>query len=118
MSSLPRKPAFSDYAVNHPDRSVGNAHFGPAANIRYTMPSGFLVMKADKRQGNGASRELSKLLVNRPEYMGPDFCAADREIAQCASGKGGVGSAWTWKRRDMRHHFEVVLNQLAGIPEN
>jgi hypothetical protein len=112
---LPRIPTYGDFAVNHPDRGVRVVKYSPSANIRYTSESDFLIARALKRKSNEASRELCQMLISDPRFMGKDFSDGDREIVECAEGKGGVGNGSTWRRRDTRHHIEFKLQQLANL---
>jgi hypothetical protein len=114
-AKLPRTPSFGDFAINHPDRSVRAVKYAPSANIRYTSGDDFLIARALKRKSNEASRDLCRMLISDPRFMGADFSEGDREIFECAAGKGGVGSGWTWRRRDTRHHIELKLQQLANL---
>lgn len=114
-AKLPRIPSFGDFAINHPNRGVRAAKFAPSANIRYTSGDDFLIARALKRKSNEASRELCRMLIADPRFMGADFSEGDREIVDCAAGRGGVGSGWTWRRRDTRHHIELKLQQLANL---
>ncbi len=114
-AKLPRIPSFADFAINHPDRTKHATKYAPSANIRYTIDESFLIIRALKRKSNEASRELCRMLMADSRFMGADFSNGDREIVDCAFGKSGVGSGWTWRRRDTRHHIEVTLQQLANL---
>ncbi len=118
-SSLPRPELiFADYAMAHPvGKSLDPRTMRMSANIRYTTKDNWLVIKGRnvKQYGFGQYFELSRLLVERPEYSGRAYSWGDTYIGDCADATQGPGNATTWRKVGVNHHITLVARGLANL---
>jgi len=116
---LPRKPAFSDYAVQHPEpEEVDPRLMRMSAAARYATPTEWLIIKKKNVRDHGFEQfhEIAADLISRAEYRGAEFSAADKAIEGCATKATGPGNATTWRRIATNHHLATVLDQIANLP--
>lgn len=121
--NLSRFPAFSDYGICHPDILDFDLTMNPSANIRYTLPQNWLVIK-----GMGLKRKIAgrtsydydqffalaeKLRENR-NYYGRDFSYGDLYIYKCRKGVEGPGHLPKWREVGTNHHLTLVAQQIAN----
>jgi hypothetical protein len=117
--SLPRLPAFSDYAISHPTPFDADPRLiRPSSNIRYTADDHWLIVKGRslKHFGFDQFHGDSTRLMARPEWRGADHCWACGAIAACAARSGGTGNQTTWRAIGTHHHLVVVCDQLRLLP--
>ncbi len=115
---LPRRPAFGDYAISHPETpEVDPRTMRASASIRYTAEQSWLVLKGRNLRDNGFEqfREVSRELLAAPEYSGPSFSWGDRYIEGCAYERTGTGNLTTWRQVGTSHHLSYVVRQLANL---
>lgn len=116
--SLPRLPAFGDYAIAHPQPSeVDPRIMRPSASIRYTTSDTWLILKGRNLRDYGFEEfhEVSRQLIRRSEYSGPEFSWGDRFIQGCAYRRTGTGNLTTWRKVGTSHHLAFVTGQLATV---
>jgi hypothetical protein len=116
---MPRRPAFADYAVQHPEpREIDPRLMKMSAALRYTTPSEWLVLKGKNVQDHGFEQfhDLCADLIGREEFRGADFSDGDRAIQDAADRKGGPGNATTWRKIATNHHLATVVDQIAKLP--
>jgi Beta protein len=117
--NLPRPDLiFGDYAISHPvPKELDPRTMRMSANIRYTAPGTWLVVKGRNVRQYGFDQyfELCKALVNRPEYSGREFSWGDTYIDDCAAGMTGPGNATTWRKVGTNHHIMIVMRELANL---
>jgi T4 beta protein len=109
---------FGDYAITHPvPKELDPRTMRMSANIRYTTPNNWLVVKGKNVRQYGFDQyfELCKTLVERPEYCGVGFSWGDTYIADCAAGMTGPGNATTWRKVGTNHHVTLVAQQIANL---
>jgi Beta protein len=118
--SLPRKPAFGDYGIQHPylpdlAPQILNETMIPA--IRYTCLDSWLIIRGHrfKTHGHEQFHELAAKLKARTEYQGPSFSWGDNYIERCALKTAKTGSQGTWRRVGTSHHLEFVVKQLSTL---
>lgn len=115
---LPRRPTFGDYAISHPEPSeVDPRIMRPSASIRYTAERSWLVLKGRNLRDNGFEqfRQVSRELIESPEYSGPRFSWGDSYIAGCASERTGTGNLTTWRKVGTSHHLTFAVRQLSSL---
>jgi hypothetical protein len=115
---LPRRPAFGDYAISHPETpEVDPRIMRPSASIRYTAEQSWLILKGSNLRDNGFEqfREVSRELLQAPEYSGSTFSWGDSYIEGCAYGRTGTGNLTTWRQVGTSHHLSFVVRQLANL---
>lgn len=116
---LPRRDLiFGDYGITHPvTKDLDPRMMRMSANIRYTTPKDWLVLKGRNVRQYGFDQyfELCKVLVKRPEYRGGPFSWGDRYISDCAEGMTGPGNATTWRKVGTNHHVTLVADQVANL---
>jgi hypothetical protein len=115
---LPRADLiFGDYTIAHPaPKELDPRTMRMSANIRYTAPNQWLVLKGRNVRQYGFDQyfELCKILVQRPEYCGSTFSWGDTYIADCAEGITGPGNATTWRKVGTNHHLTLVAQEIAN----
>ncbi len=115
--TLPRLPAFADYAINHPSLSEINPRtMRPSATIRYTADKAWVIVKGRwVRYGYEQFQSESATLMSQPEWEGGSHCAGCHFINACAAG-GPTGNLMTWRRVGTLHHLMHTAAQLANLP--
>lgn len=116
--TLPRMPAFGDYAISHPDMiDFDPKRMTVPVSLRYTTPTDYLVLKegAFKREGGAGFVRLCKRMVKRREYCGEAFSWGDAYIHACAKERRGGGTPAIWRRVGTSHHLTLVSLQLREI---
>ena len=114
---IPRLPAFGDYAISHPEPAeVDPRVMRPSASIRYTCDASWLILKARNLRDHGYEQfhNVCRVLVQRPEFCGPQFSWGDQYIDDCAAERVGTGNLTTWRKVGTSHHLAFVVHQLAN----
>lgn len=112
-----RPLTFADYGVGVP--TYADAPWAPIPNIRYCLPTEWLVHRAaTKSDPSPQYVQLAKDVVAARYFRGASFSDGDRYLADVAAGNDGPGNAGSYLRVAMSHHFAVVLDSLAtlGVP--
>lgn len=115
---LPRRPAFADYAVQHPEpQEVDPRLMRMSANARYATQTEWLILKKKNVRDHGFEQfhDISAELASRPEFRGAHFSAGDRMICDCADRTSGPGNATTWRTIATNHHIATVIDQIANL---
>jgi Beta protein len=118
-SKLPRKPAFGDYAIQHPRPPEGGGP-GMRANVRYTARETTLIARGHGpvlQEGVEQYRDLCQQLVARDEYAGRRYSWGDEVIDDCAKGVIPPGSQSLWRGVGTSHHIRLVTEQLRELAE-
>jgi hypothetical protein len=113
-SKVGRKPAFGDYAIQHPRPPDGGGP-GMRANIRYTVAAHTLIARGRGsvlQEGNEQYRELCQKIVARPEYSGRLYTWGDKVIDDCAKSAIEPGSQSLWRGVGTSHHLRFITDQL------
>lgn len=116
--TLPRLPAFGDYAINHPSLSdIDPRTMRPSATIRYTADDTWVIVKGRwvTRYGYEQFNTGSAMLMTLPEWEGQTHCAGCEFIHACAAG-GSTGNLTVWRRVGTAHHLTHTAAQLANLP--
>lgn len=120
MSRDGRLPNFGDYGIQHPAgvEDFDPRYMTPSATIRYTSGDNWLLIKGEsmKKKGGEQFRQLSGILVQEPDYYGPQHCAGCLGISDCSLGNLPAKSLEVWRRLGTTHHFTVITEQLNQIP--
>lgn len=127
-AKLSRRPAFADYAIEHPDLrpEVEPWTYKNAPKLRYTLEKEWLLIKGslpkiDKTSPTAKSdryadfRNICQQVVSRPDFKGAQFSWGDNYIQACANGKGSTGNPPTWRRIGFSHHLAYVADQLSSF---
>jgi len=118
LNTLPRRDlVFGDYGIANPtQKELDPRVMLMSANIRYTTPQNWLILKGRNVRQYGFEQffELCKELVEMEDYRGPDFSWGDLYISDCAAGITGPGNATTWRKVGTNHHITLVAKQLAN----
>lgn len=121
-SQVSRLPTYGDYAVQHPDPPLdiaeGQIPLGMRANIRYTHDTVTVIPRAKApryEEGREQYRELCRVLVAQPEFLGRAYSWGDEQIADCASGVCEPGWENHWRGAGTSHHLRFVVDQLAAV---
>jgi hypothetical protein len=111
---------FGDYAVTNP-QLIEN--FDPrtmqvSPKVIYAHKNSWIAYKGRSSRGRGfvETHAMCQALIQRPEFLGPDFSAGDLYISNCAQNIVSQGNSGTWKRVGTNHHVTFVANQIANIP--
>lgn len=116
--SVGRVPIYSDYGIQHPVQATENLPpelIKSAPNLRYTIESQWLLMKARGQKRGGCLSSLCEKLIGKEEFCGADFSWGDAYIVNCAKGKAKQGNAQIWRKIATSHHLAFVVNQLANL---
>ncbi|SMF83385.1 Beta protein [Azospirillum oryzae] len=120
-ATLPRIPAYGDYATVHPVLGdIDPVLVNPSASVRYTREDYWLVLRGQgvKTPGGGKYTQFythATTLVSHPDYCGSHFSAGDQEIHDIASGTAKAGNLETWVRIGVNHHITFVAGQMSAI---
>jgi hypothetical protein len=116
-SSVPRKPTFADFAINHPGLFDPDPRtMRPSAGIRYAADAQWLIVKRRwVRHGYDQYRDASQIVLGRPEYCGAVHCRGDAFISACAAG-GQTGNLTTWRAVGTSHHVQRTVDAIASLP--
>lgn len=116
--TLPRVPAYADYAINHPELSDPDPRtIRPSATIRYAADDCWVVVKERwaQRYGYDQFNSASATLMAQSEWRGDTHCTGCGFIAACAAG-GPTGNLTTWRKVGTVHHLRQTVEQLATLP--
>lgn len=117
ISAPQRIPSYSDYAISHPELpNIDPRLMNPSAGIRYTIDENWLVVKGRglrSEAGFAQFRDLSRQLMEQPEFNGLENCWGDTFISECAHG-GKTGNLTTWRKVGTNRHLCKVIDQLAN----
>ncbi|MEW6652915.1 MAG: beta family protein [Bacteroidota bacterium] len=114
-SDIERIPAYSDYAISHPQISeFGVGIPNASASIRYTNESDYIIYRGKGTRQHSFDQffQIAESLINSDEYYGKLHCPGDEFIYQCGTEKEKPGSLTTWRWVGTIHHLTVVVNQL------
>lgn len=106
---------FGDYSVRNSDAADGVIAPHANAKIRYTISNQFFIVRGHSKQLTRLAvqnKELARILVASPYYMGAAFSWGDGQILQCSIGAKEMGSPTTWIGIDTNHHIHAVVNEL------
>lgn len=118
QGSIPRLPAFGDYAVQHPEQvEIDPRVMQMSVNLRYTIDRSWLILKGRNLRSYGHEQfnALCRTLVALPQYYGRGFSWGDTYIHACANELDGPGNATTWRKVGTTHHLTVVSRQIASL---
>lgn len=115
--SMPRLPAFGDYAIGHAELTDPDPRtIRPSATIRYTADDVWVIVKGRwVRYGYDQFHDASLTLMAQPEWMSNGHCDGCAFIDACAAG-GPTGNLTTWRRVGTVHHLTQTAEQLASLP--
>ncbi len=125
-SDIERIPAYSDYAISHPQMSEldedesqtsGSDKVIPpnaSASIRYTYEYDYIIYRGKGTRQHGFKQffSISESLINSEEYYDKNHCEGDKFIYKCGTEKEKTGNLTTWRWVGTIHHLTVVVNQL------
>lgn len=118
-NALPRPDLiFGDYAVAHPMiKDLDPRTMRMSANIRYTTPDDWLVLKGRNVRQYGFDQYfgLCEELIKMPQYLGRAYSWGDKYIDDCAEHMAGPGNATTWRKVGVNHHLTLVTRELANL---
>ena len=117
--SLPRRPGFGDYGVQHPDPM---SDFDPrfmqsSAQLRYTESQDWFVARGRGLRVAGVEqvRALAVQVTAQPTFSGRGFSWGDDWLADCAAGAGTPGNQMVWRKVATSHHLTYVTRQIANL---
>jgi hypothetical protein len=86
--------------------------------IRYTHEAVTVIPRAKAprhEEGREQYRQLCRVLVDQPEFVGREYTWGDRQVAECADGSCEPGWEDHWRGAGTSHHLRFVVDQLAGV---
>ena len=118
--TIARVPSFGDYGIAHPNHIELDFQkmSPPSPKIRYTLDDEWLVLKGQSPKTipyKTQYRDLSRKLVELPEFMEGSFSKGDKDIENYASEKITSGKLTKWVEIDTIHHVMLVTNQIANF---
>lgn len=107
---------YADYGVVHPDYfDFDPRMIKPAAKIRYTADSEWLIVKGSCwRDDTSQHHALSKMLLAEKEFR-DDGCWGSQYITSAALGRTKYGTLETWVTIDQNAHITHTVKQVASI---
>lgn len=120
LQSLPRRPSYSDYTIQHGIYSEPPRGANFSASIRYTTEEFWVIMRGEgvrNEDGPGYEGYLGNamLLTDRAEFCGADFSYGDKYIKGMSLQSEKTGSAQTWIQAGINHHLTFVVRQIASL---
>lgn len=117
--SLPRRPSFGDYGVQHPNPM---SDFDPrfmqsAAQLRYTEAQDWFVARGRglRTAGTEQIRDLAGQVVTQAAFSGRGYSWGDDWIADCVEGVASPGNQMVWRKVTTSHHLTFVVRQIATL---
>jgi len=119
---LDRHPGFGDYGVSNPDpRSEIDALASRrVVTVRHTIGGDVVIVRGQLHEpipsaGNdGRSVPAAALWIrSNPDFVA-GHCAFEDAVQAAAARRDGDDSITAWRRLAMRHHLEVVVEQLTA----
>lgn len=112
--------------IHYSDYTTQCANYRPppefanfSASIRYTSNQHWVIMRGEgvfNEGGPGYSQwpANARLLIDRAEFCGQDFCYGDNYIWEMATNPKSTGNPETWLRAGINHHLTYVVRQIAN----
>lgn len=128
LTSLPRKPIFSDYTILHPFYEYVPA-IG-SASVRYTDENKYWIFRGKKpgvinrktkEKGPGSEQYIdhARTIIKRSFYKGATYSFGDAEINRIASeGNEKPGNPGKWLEIGINHHLTLTARQAANLVGN
>jgi T4 beta protein len=114
-----RKSNFSDYGITNPEKpDLDLSKIRAGGKIRYTTENDWIIVKGhllNKGKRFNQYRDLSRKVMNFPEYRGTGYSWGDNFLEKCSQGKGGTGNLTTWVEVDTNHHLTLVGEQISNL---
>jgi Beta protein len=108
---------FGDFAADNASFEIAPKRGGgrPIPHLRYALPDEWLIARGGPatENDNGSMQSVAKKILDSGHFAGEAFSAGDEFIADCALGKGGVGSPSIWRKVNIVHHITHVVKDLA-----
>lgn len=121
--SLPRRPSFGDYTVQHavyvppPDVILH-----PSASIRYALSDSWLILRGEdytREGGPGKAQWIgwAQLLCSKAEFgeFGPTFSAGDAFVYNKSINPEDPGEGTDWLFAAINHHMTLTKRQVASF---
>jgi hypothetical protein len=111
-------PVFSDYGIQHPieTASPGRGGIPLIPNIRYASDTSWLLLRGRDlhEYAEPTFRDLCRVLVAQPEFMGGAFSKGDQYLRDCADGEIPSPRSYpAWRLPGFVHHMTLVVRQLS-----
>jgi hypothetical protein len=115
--SLPRTPAYGDYAMRYPLLIKYERRPTPSASIRYTVDRDWVVMRGQQLNAERfvQYRANAQLLKAGTDYKGESFSYGDQCIHEIATGTKNTGNPQSWLTVGVNHHLTLAVLQLASL---
>jgi hypothetical protein len=113
-----RIPTFSDYAIASPNMpNMDMRMIRVAATVRYTIDDAWLIIKGLNVRDHKYDqyRNLCRLVVDSPHYLGSKFSLGSNYIERCMRGQASTGQLTTWRWVGTNHHISKVTHDLASF---
>jgi hypothetical protein len=114
---------YGDFVNQHPVFSMDRDVHLPTPSVRYATTDQWLVMKGAKVDGPKQYMAHAQLLVNRPEYPGPEFSFGDEYIKHIAgqlrkpAEERSTGNPTTWLKATINHQVVLTIVELRRVTE-
>lgn len=118
LGAAERRPTFGDYAIAYPELPQEDMRLlKPAATIRYTTDDAWHIVKGRNVRDNGFGQYQThcKTVVKSGKFMGAEYSAGDKYIADCMKGTAKTGNLTTWRWVGTNHHLIKVINDVASL---
>lgn len=108
---------YSDYGPTDIEDNAFVIGMSPNFKIKYTGFDDYLYIKGISIKRGGLDhenvRELTKILIECPDYSGENYSWGDKSIYDIADGTAqSTGNLTTWVSYAMNHHITFIANQI------
>ena len=122
-TDLPRKPLYSDYAIQHPIFYGQIPGTNTSASVRYADEKQWEISRGEGlRNKNGAGHQqypaLAQLIIGQNYFKGAGYSAGDKYIAERAADSTKTGNPTTWLKAGLNHHLTLTAKQIATSDES
>ena len=117
---LPRRPGFGDYGVAHPDprAEIDLVAQHGMVTVRHTIGADVVIARGRLHEAipgagvDGRTVPAAALWIrSNPDFL-PGHCPFEDAIQQAAARRHGDDEVTAWRGLAMRHHLDVVVEQL------
>lgn len=114
-----RKPNFSDYAINNPEKpDIDPMRIRAGGKIRYATENDWIIVKGHglhRGERFNQYRKLSRKVMDFPDYRGTSYSWGDDYLDKCWKEGVGTGNLTTWITVDTNHHLTLVGEQISTL---
>lgn len=125
ITTLVRKPIFSDYTIRNPRHSDASIFMQSSATLKYSYKNEWLIFKGEVQNYPQYLAHAYTLVNDTDFFYGENFSAGDKYIADKAKHLKtylnnpkvkGTGRSGDWISAGVSHHLALALSQISNQP--